>query len=107
MTDILHDFLLKNAEEEALTPSRLADSVHVYVESDEEYFDTSEHVEAVSGGEGASVMALVQPSPAVSITTLEGDPPDIEEDCDDIVQADMEGQICGVHALDPMHSNMW
>ena len=67
------------------------------VESGEEYFDTSEHLEAVSGGEGASVMALVQPSPAVSITTLEGDPPDVEEDCDNLEQEDMEGQIyvCG------------
>ena len=39
------------------------------------------------------MMALVQPSPAVSITTLEGDPPDVEEDRDDLDFEDMEGSL--------------
>ena len=62
-------------------------------DSGEEYYDTSEHLEPQSGHEGASVMALVQPSPAVSITTLEGDPPDVEEDRDDLGYEDMEGSF--------------
>lgn len=50
------------------------------------------HHKSPYSGASNSVMAIALPSPSVSITTLEGDPPDVEEDSGCLDNDDMAGK---------------
>ena len=51
------------------------------------------HHRSPHSGASNSVMAVAFPLPSVSITTIEGDPPDVEEDSGDLGDDDMAGKF--------------
>ena len=50
--------------------------------SDEEYFDADDQVSAKNTLAVPDGAGLAQPSRSISVMTIEGDPPDVEEDLD-------------------------
>lgn len=60
------------------------------LDSSGEYFDAEDepHLNHMSHNAGASAMAAALP---LSSTTVEGDPPDVEEDSGDMCEEDMAG----------------
>lgn len=63
------------------------------VDSCEEYFDAEDEprLHHMLHTTGANAMAAALPSPSISITTIEGDPPDVEEDSGDMGEDDFAG----------------